>query len=316
MTILAVLTILTTLVYLHTYKHKSIQTVIMTDELADHVPRYLKALNETQRLSHPLLPSALPSEAYKKYMELMNDLVELLGQRGVRASMVDGTLLGSYMVHDILPWDDDLDVILNYNDRFTVFELFSQPEIRKIYEVRSYHAHSDVDWFALDKLQNWRQIEVKEDFKFKFYRTDSPKAGNYEWGWPYIDVKYYNVEGNYVKKMDRTCNEHPWPTDHVFPLKPRPFGNLWLLSPANTRAVLRLKYKKFLCEASTWNHIKEERRQKISVSCSELLDYYPCVNRTWAKAGEGWEALVLHGKPIYNIQVNEPHSNTTGCYEL
>ena len=134
------------------------------------------------------------------------------------------------------------------------------------------------------------------DLKFKFFRLSSTKAGTSDWGWPYIDVKYYKEQHDQIIKVQKISPDAPVPRNIFYPLKQRPLGDLLVLSPANTRAFLQVKYGRFVCASHSFNHMKDAPQTVIKVPCSEILDYYPCVHRTWTNKSEAWETLVLKGK--------------------
>ena len=46
-------------------------------------------------------------------MDLLGTLNDLLTRHGVEYIMCDGTLLGSYHFHGFIPWDDDVDIMVN-----------------------------------------------------------------------------------------------------------------------------------------------------------------------------------------------------------
>ena len=62
---------------------------------------------------------------YKKYLMLLKVLAELFETNGIEYIMADGTLLGSFVMHDIIAWDDDVDFMVNYND---------YPKLKRIYQ--------------------------------------------------------------------------------------------------------------------------------------------------------------------------------------
>ena len=67
-------------------------------------------------LSAPQLPRALIKAEHDEAIQLLKDFSELLSELNMTFLMTHGTLLGSFMTHDILPWDDDLDAMISCSD--------------------------------------------------------------------------------------------------------------------------------------------------------------------------------------------------------
>ena len=72
------------------------------------IPTEIQSLAGSHWLLHPVLKRALSVSLHDEYLNLLRDFVQLVKERDVDVVIVDGTLLGSYFFHDILPWDDDI----------------------------------------------------------------------------------------------------------------------------------------------------------------------------------------------------------------
>ena len=277
------------------------------------IPHRITLLDNSQWLSHPVLKRALDRSDHTQLLNLLKDFIILLNQSAIDVIMVDDTLLGSYLFHDILPWDNNIHVMVNYADRQKIFKLFSQPELRTKYDMVS--DYSDENKYTINNLHQLQtsDTELSSELNFKFFHLNSPQDGTNSWGRPYISVKYYKEQDDHIVTLRKPLPDIPVPQSIFFPLKGRPLGNQWLLAPANTRAFLQVKYGKFSC-AKTQGIMKDG--VSMNVPCSELVHYYPCIHRNWTEEGQAWETLMFHGTPLYTIRVNEPLQVVKGCYDL
>ena len=53
---------------------------------------------------------------YRKFRRLLGFMVNVMERYNITYILSDGSLLGSYLYHDMLPWDDDIDIRVAYGD--------------------------------------------------------------------------------------------------------------------------------------------------------------------------------------------------------
>ena len=75
------------------------------------------------------MPRAITHFEHDRYIELVEALSRLFLNNHVTFIMCDGTLLGSYIGHDMLPWDDDIDIMVSHQDLPKVKRIFRNPEL-------------------------------------------------------------------------------------------------------------------------------------------------------------------------------------------
>ena len=237
-------------------------------------------------LSHPLLPRAIMRDERDRCVELLSTVDAIFREFNITYTLAHGTLLGSYVMHDMLPWDDDLDIFVSIDDL---------PKMRRLFN-DSGHGH-------------YKQIQLLESqnsnaFTGKIFSLKDPKAGVYRWHWPYIDISFY-TETNMVISSTKAKERWELKRDYFFPTVQRPLGGRWFPAPRNTGAFIAYKYKRFVCKSHTWNHKDEVSTKRVySVNCTTLVSHYPFVERK-VVLGKTTETLMLNGTARYSLILEE-----------
>ena len=201
-------------------------------------------------------------------LNLLEAFASTMDKHNLTYFMAGGTLLGSYRHHGLIPWDDDLDVIADFNQQNQVREALIT--IQNEYVISE---HSEV----LLKLHSRKHSRIISKF--------------YPWKWPFIDIFWFNRYPTYV--------HIPWEDRYykirdVFPLIDRPFAGLVLKSPCNTALYLNNYYKDLTtCARPRWNHISDIQTslQWKQIKCKDLEGYYPMVERKKMKNNTVLECL-------------------------
>ena len=267
----------------------------------------------------------LNEKEYTHYMHLIKGFVDILEANHIEYIMADGTLLGSYVMHDMLAWDDDVDFMVNSKEYPKLKKLYQNVKFGQVYTVHGYHDPFD-EWSGkqLNKIYNdsrpygvYRRPVLYH--KHKIYFKNERVIPRVKWRWPFIDVKFYKQTHSHVFKHDK--GKHPrTPVGDFYPLHRRPLGQLWLPSPHRTASVLREKYKFFKCKGSNWSHQLEQlipKSQRVKHECSQLSNgMYPSVEHVPRKDGTTAELVWHHKIPMYAALIKAPSDGYVPSYSI
>ncbi|CAH1789949.1 unnamed protein product [Owenia fusiformis] len=274
-------------------------------------------------LKSTVMKRILSRELYKEFIDLFRTLDQAFTEANITYVMSDGTLLGSYLCHGMIPWDDDGDLMVDIADRPKVHFVLGELN-KKGFAAHGYHDEND-EYAKFNCKDEPRQKESKPTrrlwHKFKFYKCDHrlykpvPKL---HYNWPFLDIKYFenDISSEYIRKKDFTdgiVQLKKW--GEFYPLYRRPYGPLWLPSPRDTLKYLRLKYlartnfTDIECKTKGWDHIKENWRHTQSANCDLIRQVFPGVSRKIVKSDNPrgtrsvLETLTLNGTVLHTVEV-------------
>ena len=159
-------------------------------------------------------------------IELLKRIIDILNKFNIDYFLISGTLLGYIRHNDIIPWDDDIDLM--------------------------------IDSSFYNKIPD---ILCNDDLEFKFTKnfliqTFFKNKGiiNNKMNWPFVDLFTYSYN------EDRTTINFfnkEWDVKYFFPLQPKNFLNINVYIPHDPHHFLKNNYKDDymnILVSHSWNH--------------------------------------------------------------
>ena len=259
-------------------------TISTTTTIPSRTPVQNKQVGEMDAFS----PVATLEEQ-QLMMTLLAKVAEVCNLQNVSYFIFGGTLLGSYRHHGFIPWDDDVDIMINSNNRQLILS-------------------------ALTQLENTYQVRVASR-RLKFFSSESQKTSGFPWKWPYVDINFYKENETHIQDISI---EFPdvFAKSTIFPLHERPFGPLFLKSPFDAFATLRTTIMNPNCKTYFYSHKFESGKEQASIDCERLREIVPFVHRSLAPSGGIRETLILNDTVLHSLTVPEPTYAISKPYSL
>lgn len=219
----------------------------------------------------------MDAKELRAFTDILYRFVELVTAHNLTYFLYSGTLLGSYRHHGIIPWDDDMDVMMNISDK---------PIIRRVLSSR---------------LPNYL-LNDKQGKRWKFFSTLSRPIPGISWSWPYLDISFFGENQTHIWDSDPAFkSSYTFPKEDVFPLYNRPFMDSMLPAPRDTARFLGGRYSMTECKSNTYDHRMERfvsMFMRKSIPCETLKDIYPMVSHKPLKGGATNETLIFKGNIV------------------
>ncbi|XP_064622306.1 uncharacterized protein LOC135484602 [Lineus longissimus] len=226
------------------------------------------------------------------FMDLLSKFLQLAEELKLIYFIYGGSLLGSWRHHGFIPYDDDLDIIVNNSQKAELLK-------------------------AITKL-NPDYVGGDGRPVIKFWSKNSTVAiKGMLHHWPFIDISFFKETKTYVwDTMIPNVNHNKV---DVFPLHKRPFEGVMVNAPQNSAKMLKRLYgsrSAAICKTLHFSHREEKDIGKSHVHdklCRTFRGVYPFVERRFLK-GEMEEKLMLGDRVVHTKMVDEPKYGWTPIY--
>ncbi|ELT87180.1 hypothetical protein CAPTEDRAFT_207152 [Capitella teleta] len=150
------------------------------------------------------LPRMLTEDQTLMMHEFLHSVMKAFCDLKIEWMIYYGSLLGAYISHDALPWDDDLDIILEEK----ALNLLASHD-----QNGTLSARYNISYVVTSGLH-------------KLYWSSGKTIEPYSWAWPFMDIIAYDMTSKTdFSNIDRTKGHRfKAQVDWVYPLHMRPFG--------------------------------------------------------------------------------------------
>jgi phosphorylcholine metabolism protein LicD len=172
--------------------------------------------------------------------KMLNDLDKLLNTKHIGYWIDGGTLLGAIRHQDIIPWDDDADIVILAENEAKFLQL--KPDLFRMgyglsktwcgYKIFPLNGRTIKYW-----NRNWQWSDNSQDIKHD---------EKFDYKFPFIDVilirRYNNIYHYDNEKVRRVWPNYYYDENDVYPLKRYAFHNFELTGPNNPLPYLYRAY--------------------------------------------------------------------------
>ena len=241
------------------------------------------------------MPRSLTRGQYQQLLEVTGMAGTVLTKANLTWCMGGVTLLGSYMMHDVLPWDDTgVSFLLPSWQKPQLKQALEQSKLSGKYKIVR------VSSAPQPKLKSQNSvIFTKLRLQIPSQSNQVKRVASMQTDDMYVDFCFYDVNHTHVHMMNSQRNFITLKKELFYPTHGRPFANMWLHSPRKPRDVLLALFGGFSCDATY------RKNRHTPVVCANLAKYYPVV---WRQKAENvtMEILGWRGRKLRSRVVQEP----------
>jgi len=197
-------------------------------------------------------------EHKKIAIKLLEETTAILKDFEINHCLISGTLLGHIRHNDFIPWDDDIDLLVDDS----IYE--------KIHDISK--KYNNINVFCKDKKENIiichsNGNEILENSRVKYWKEYALKEKKY--CWPFIDLFTYESNDKSILFFQKE-----WDVNNFLPFKMVDFLGIKTFIPKNPNEFLTSNYgpdymKEF--QSSYYSHKKEEANNEVVAIDSDEL---------------------------------------------
>ena len=262
----------------HDYYPQFFHKLQTLESLLDEQPSVL----EVARMLNIFRPILTQSEKSQLLMAF-DAFTSLCDAAGVTYFLLEASLMGVRRHHGMIPWDDDIDVVVNA----------SQWEIL--------HA-------VLSSVPGF-ELFAPHDVQWKFYVNTSKPFPDQPFKFPYVDISFFKEDEFLVWVITRELkHDLVHRKQDIFPLLRRPFEGRLVPVPHNLPLLVDDSHDVNECITGEYNQKTNKvffYSGKVSVPCSDLRDVYPFVDRKVKSRGIVEETLRVDRRTVHRLVFRE-----------
>ena len=233
-----------------------------------------------------LFASPFAEEDLRSLELTLGTVLKVLNRLNITFFMTSGTLLGSYRHHGRIPWDDDVDLMVNSSNKELV-------------------------WMTLTALKPdyglFLSGYIDSPYHWKFYpRLHGRSVPLKPFRWPFVDLLFFRENKTHIWNESPWFLDECWPRSTVFPLQRRPFGAFQIPAPCDVESVLGRNFDVNVCISRAWTHIYDIPIpwRSLAVQCFSLSARHPLVVRRHSRQLRlVTESLVLANRTLHSTYV-------------
>ena len=179
--------------------------------------------------------------------------VEIAEINNITYFLTTGTLLGAWRNEDIIPYDRDIDVLIDGRDNVKL-ELIKD-ERNFVESDNKFHLILEEDWRQPYNRRRRFKCNGKLVSRYSDHCSFQEPLGRLIKGYHHLDIYDYKLENGMLS--DPSEWEKKYPSTEVFPLKKCKFMGIMAYCPKNPKPILQAFYGKNLnstkkCENKIW----------------------------------------------------------------
>ncbi len=202
-------------------------------------------------------------EHKKIAIKLLKKTIKILNKNNVNYFLISGTLLGYARHNDFIPWDDDIDLIV---DRESFMKI--DPNIKEKY-IKKYK----LNFITIgDHMTKVSFVDKGVDLSNRFINCKNKRE---KYHWPFIDLFMYDYD---EEKKNILFFKKQWNVESFFPAKNIYFNGMSAFIPFDSDYFLKINYGINYMNVLVSNHYCHKKEENICdekkhISMSEYLNW-------------------------------------------